>query len=361
MTQCARLAIAGYGLVGRRHGDAILQAPNAELVAVIDPGEVGQALAAQQNVAVYTNLATFLAAGGADGIVLATPNALHVEQALTCIEAGLPVLVEKPIATESADALSLVHAAQSMAVPLLVGHHRRHNPLIQTAKTLIEQGEIGQVRAVQATCWLYKPDEYFEAADWRKRRGAGPISVNLVHDVDLIRYLCGEVTTVRAVASPSKRGFENEDVASALLEFESGAVGTITVSDSVVAPWSWELTSREYPIYPPTPENCYMIGGSHGSLSVPDLRVWHYADGERNWWSPISSTVRKRAITDPLVNQIMNFAAVIRGEEEPVVTGEEGVRTLAVVEAIQQSATSGEVIHVSGSTEETPLRAVECT
>lgn len=357
--QKVRLAIAGYGLVGRRHADAILQTPDTELVAVIDPSETGTSLATQQGLSACASLNDFLADTSVDGIILATPNALHVEQALACVERGLPVLVEKPIATQAAEAEHLVGIARQREVPLLVGHHRRHNPLIQAAKTLIDSGEIGKVRAVQATCWFYKPDDYFDTAEWRKKRGAGPISVNLVHDVDLIRYLCGEVTTVRAVASPSARGFENEDVASALLTFESGAVGTITVSDSIVAPWSWELTSKEYPIYPPTPENCYLIGGSHGSLSVPDLRIWHYADGERNWWSPISSTAQKHQSTDPLVNQIENFAAVIRGKAGPVVTGEEGLRTLAVVEAIQRSAATGDTIELSQQTEASPLRAVE--
>ena len=220
--QMIRLAIAGYGLVGRRHGDAILQTPGIELAAVVDPNAGGRELATQQGAKAYQTLADFLAEGGADGIILATPNALHVEQALACVEADLPVLVEKPIATQSVEAEELVQVARARGVPLLVGHHRRHNPLIQKAKTIIDNGEIGEVRAVQATCWFYKPDDYFEMADWRQKRGAGPISVNLVHDVDLIRYLCGEVTTVRAVASPSARGFENEDVASALLEFETG-------------------------------------------------------------------------------------------------------------------------------------------
>lgn len=344
MPRTVKLAIAGYGLVGQRHGEAMQKTPQATFAAVIEPCEEPRRRAEQQGAVAFAALDAFLAEGGADGIILATPNALHVEQALACVDAGLPVLVEKPIATRSGDAEALVRVAHARGVPLLVGHHRRHNPLIRTAKALIEDGEIGQIRAVQATCWFYKPDEYFDTAEWRKKLGAGPVSVNLVHDIDLIRYLCGEVATVRAVACPSTRGFENEDVASALLELDNGAIVTITVSDSIVAPWSWELTSGEYPIYPPTPENCYLIGGSHGSLSVPDLRVWHYADGARNWWAPISATTTKRANTDPLVNQIENFAAVIRGQAAPVVTGAEGVRTLAVVEAIQHAAASGETV-----------------
>ena len=138
----------------------------------------------------------------------------------------------------------------------------RHNGMVKAAKAALDVGLIGRVRAVQATCWFYKPDYYFDAAPWRTRKGAGPISVNLVHDVDLLRHFCGEVRSVRAVSVPSARGFENEDLATAILTFEDGAVATISVSDSIVAPWSWELTARENPAYPATNESCYLIGGT---------------------------------------------------------------------------------------------------
>ena len=78
--------------------------------------------------------------------------------------------------------------------------------MVKTAKSAIESGAIGDVRAVQATCWFYKPDYYFDVAPWRTKKGAGPISVNLVHDVDLLRHFCGEVKSVRAISVPSKRG-----------------------------------------------------------------------------------------------------------------------------------------------------------
>ncbi len=276
-----------------------------------------------------------------DGVILATPTLLHVEQAMTCIDHKCPVLVEKPIGTSAQEALKLVQRAETRDVSLLVGHHRRHNPLIQKAKEVIEHGVIGNVRAVQGTCWFYKPDHYFEAAPWRKRGGAGPISVNLVHDIDLIRYLCGEVVAVQAVAAPSARGFENEDVASAVLEFGNGVIGTISVSDSVVAPWSWEFTSRENPKFPPMPESCYLIGGSEGSLSLPDLRVWTHLDRQQDWWTPLSATTLTRQAADPLVNQIAHFRDVILKKATPLVSGEEGVRTLQVIEAIQASAKHG--------------------
>ncbi|MCV0425126.1 MAG: Gfo/Idh/MocA family oxidoreductase [Roseibium sp.] len=333
-----RLAIAGLGLVGKRHAEAVALVPGVDLVATVDPNEDGRDTAASMGLPCFETIEGVLENAGVDGIILATPTLLHVEQAMACIEHGCPVLVEKPIGASALEAHALVQLAETRNVPLLVGHHRRYNPLIQKAKEAVESGVIGDVRAVQGTCWFYKPDSYFEAAPWRMRSGAGPVSVNLVHDIDLIRYLCGEVTAVQAVSAPSVRGFENEDVASALLEFSNGAVGTISVSDSIVAPWSWEFNSQENPKYPPMAESCYLIGGSEGSLSVPDLRVWTHQDRQQDWWTPLSATTLTRDASDPLVNQISHFKDVILRTAEPIVSGVEGLRTLQVIEAIQVSA-----------------------
>ncbi len=341
-----RLAVAGAGLVGRRHVSAIEKTDGVVLEAVVDPDTEARAYAADHGCLHFDRLEDLFENGRPDGVILATPTPLHVEQGLVCVARGLPALVEKPLAALADEAETLVGEARRGSVPLLVGHHRRHNPLIRKARDLISAGEIGQVRAVQATAWFYKPDGYFDVAPWRKEKGAGPISVNLVHDVDLMRHLCGEIVSVHAQATQSLRGFENEDVAAAVLRFENGAIGTISVSDSVVAPWSWELTSQEYPIYPRTSESCYLIGGSHGSLSLPDLRLWSHGR-ERDWWKPIGATAMVRDSSDPLLNQIAHFAAVIRGKETPLVSGEEGLRTLRVIEAIQTSARTGNPVMVS--------------
>lgn len=341
-----RLAIAGIGLVGQRHADAIAHVPGLSLCAVVDPSAGGKAEAEKRSAPWYDDLEAMIAAEAPDGVILSTPTKLHVTQGRACIDAGIPVLIEKPLADDLGAAAELVDHAEAANIALLVGHHRRHNPLIRKAQALIEGGEIGDVRAVQATCWFYKPDHYFDVAPWRKLKGAGPISVNLVHDIDLMRHLCGEIVTVQAQAAPSARGFENEDVAAALLTFENGAIGTIAVSDSIVSPWSWELTSHEYPAYPVTTQSAYQIGGSHGSLSIPDLTLWSHGE-QRDWWSPISATSVTREASDPLVNQMAHFGAVIREQDTPLVSGREGLRSLAVVDAIQRAAATGGTISLS--------------
>ena len=337
MTSSIRLALIGFGLIGRRHAGIIRRTPELELVAIVEPDTQAQQAAQRLQAPIYPDLAGMLAQASPDAVVLATPTPLHLEQGLACIAARLPVLIEKPIAVSASEAQVLVDSAHAADVPLLIGHHRRHNGAVQAAKAAIDSGVIGAIRAVQATCWFYKPDYYFAAAPWRTRPGAGPISVNLVHDVDLLRHFCGEVLSVQAVAAASRRGHANEDLASAILSFASGAIATISVADGIVAPWSWELTAHENPVYPATNESCYLIGGSQGGMSLPDLRVWRH-DQDPDWWAPINASSLLRHHQDPLAQQMQHFVEVIKRKQAPLVSGAEGLKSLAVVEAIAQSA-----------------------
>ena len=100
------------------------------------------------------------------------------------------------------------------------------------------------------------------------------------------------------------------------------------------------MTAAENPAYPVVPESCYRIAGTLGALSVPDLRLWTH-EGAPDWWSPIRATSLMRARADPLEAQIDHFLQVIRGQAEPLVSGREGLRSLAVLEAMQEAAGSG--------------------
>ncbi|MDX2155761.1 MAG: Gfo/Idh/MocA family oxidoreductase, partial [Hyphomicrobiaceae bacterium] len=292
----------------------------------------------------HRSLEGLLAQDRPDGMILATPNQLHVEHGLDCIAAEVPVLIEKPIAADVADGRRLVEAAERTGVPVLVGHHRRHNPLVAAARRAIAEGRLGTIVAVQASCWFYKPDGYFDVA-WRRQPGAGPVFINLIHDIDTLRFLCGETETVQAMESAATRRHDVEDSAAILIRFRSGAIATVTVSDTIVAPWSWELTAAENPAYPATGEPCYRIGGTQGSLSLPDLGLWIY-EGERSWWEPIRREAIAATASDPLALQLTHFLRVIRGDEAPLVSARDGLETLRVVAAVKQSAGSGALVRL---------------
>ena len=345
-SELLRIAIIGFGLVGLRHAEALEKVDGVQLCAVADPSDESLEQASAKAVPHFDQLDKLIEKTSPDGVILATPTTLHATHARLCIDADIPVLIEKPLAINAIEGRAIVQHAQAKNVQIMVGHHRRFNPIIQKAHKVISEGQIGDVKSVHATCWFYKPDSYFDVAPWRKFDGAGPISVNLAHDIDLIRHLCGEIAEVQAQATPSSRGYENEEVAVALLRFANGAVGTVSVSDGIVAPWSWEFTSREYPLYPFTGQSAYQIGGTQGSLSIPDLSLWTH-DQARDWWSPMSANVLSCDLSDPLINQIKHFASVIRKNALPLVSGREGLRTLAVIEAIQIAAKTGRRIQLA--------------
>lgn len=339
------LAVVGAGAIGRRHVEHILAEPQARLHSVVDPTDAARAFAAERGLVWFANIPDMLAKGRPDGVIVATPNRLHVEHGLAAIAAGLPALVEKPLADDLSGARRLVAAAEAAGVALLTGHHRRHNPMIARARQIVAEGRLGRLVAAHSFFWLMKPDDYFDVA-WRREAGAGPVLLNLIHDIDLLRHLCGEVEEVKAFQSNAVRGYPVDETTVALLRFANGALGTVNVSDTVVAPWSWEQTSGENPAYPSTGQICLHLAGTQGALAIPRLELWSNPD-TRSWWSPFRMERFVAADEDPLRRQIRQFCAVIRGEAAPLVSGREGLMTLAVVEAVQRAARTGEAVKVA--------------
>jgi predicted dehydrogenase len=235
----------------------------------------------------------------------------------------------------------LVAASKATGVPVLVGHHRRHNPLIVRAHELVHGGALGRLTTVTALWQLRKPDSYFEVP-WRREPGAGMLLTNLIHDLDLLRHLCGEVRQVQAITSHAVRGFANEDCAAVLLQFDSGVLGSLTGSDAVAAPWSWELDSGENPVYPrQSDQPCYLLAGTGGALSIPQLKRWHYAEVDGGWHQPLLPVQESFSADEALRLQLQHFVQVVRREVEPLVSAADAARTLALVEAIREAAESG--------------------
>ncbi|WP_147111652.1 Gfo/Idh/MocA family protein [Tateyamaria sp. syn59] len=332
-----RIGVAGVGLIGRQHLDAIERASGVTVAGVFDP-----ALKEEVPWPIVNSLSEL--AAQSDGVILAVPNHLHADMAMKLIDADCPILIEKPFTATAADGVAVVQAATKAGVPILVGHHRRHNPLVVKAHEIIAEGKLGTVTTVQGTCWLPKPDDYFAQA-WRQGAGAGPLFINLIHDIDLLMYLCGPISHVQAMESSAVRGAEAEEVTVATLRFASGALGTVNLSDVALGPWSWELTAGENPAYPKTDQSSYLIGGTKGSLSLPNLSLWTQKGGP-DWWAPINQTRVPLPLSDPLKAQILHFAEVIKGKAEPLVSGADGLRAVQVIEAIKTAAGSGQVVSV---------------
>jgi len=346
-----RIAIAGMGLIGRRHADLVMNNPNCVLDAVIDPDEAAVGAVHSLGVKYYRTIDEYLSVGSARsncGMIIATPNHFHFDNAMKCISAQLPILVEKPFVTVISQGKSIIRAAREAGVSVLVGHHRRYNPLLQKAQQIIETGRLGIVTVVVGLALYYKPDDYFEVAPWRREQGGGPIMINMIHEVDDLRMLLGEIEWVYAVANNRIRKHIVEDTATVMFGFSNGALGMFALSDASSSGWSWELCSGENSDYPfISDEDCYLISGTQGSLGVPTLRLRSYAQ-RASWNEPLLSEVIEVEKKDSLMGQLEHFCDVIRGISRPQVSAENGLRNVEIVAAIRESVESGARIDCGG-------------
>ena len=337
-----RLGLIGAGLIGRRHAELIAADSDLDLVGIADPADAGRELARRHGADHHDDFRELIDRHALDGVVIAAPNQLHAEIGLACLEQGLPLLVEKPIADTFEAGAALVRAAEGRGLPLLVGHHRRFNAAVEATHAMLRGGRIGDLVAVAAVWGVRKPDDYFEAAAWRRAEGGGPVLINLIHDIDCLRHFAGEIEEVRAITSNVQRGFEVEDTAAALLRFASGALGTVTLTDCAPSPWGWEAGSNDNPGIAGSGRNCYRFFGTAGSLEFPNLVLWRHDGGAAgDWRQPLHATPCPQPSNDALAAELRHFGRVIRGEEPPRVSGREGLATLSATLAVKESARSG--------------------
>ena len=341
-----QIAVAGAGLIGRTHIGLIQASPACALAGIVDPAAGAAATAQAAGVPRYETLGALFTAQRPDGVIVATPNQLHLQNGLDCIAAGVPALIEKPLADSVEAGMRLRDAAERAGARILVGHHRVHSPLLATACTIVHQGTLGRLVAVIGSAMFYKPDSYFAEAPWRREAGGGPILINMIHEIGSLRALCGEISAVQAFASNATRGFPVEDTVAINLRFANGALGTFLLSDTAASGRSWEQTAQENKSYATyADEDCYVIVGTDGSLAVPTMHLKTYAaKQDRSWWNPMQSEVAATDRADPLQRQLEHFCAVIRGEAVPRVTAGDGLANLRVTEAIAQAARTGKAI-----------------
>lgn len=361
-----RIAVVGVGpLVGLPHAKRILSLSAAGgevvLVAVCDLDPI--AVASELGVKGYTNAFTMAKEEELHGVVIASPTHLHTPLAKQVIAGAQErngntlraILVEKPIAHTVESGEELISVAKAAGVELLVGHQRRHSRMSQAAKQILTSPDFGSLRAMTGMWALLKPASYFdEGPQWRKEKGkGGPILINLIHDIDLIRHLTGqEVVSAFAMTGKQTRpGSEVEDTGCVSLTMSNGVVCSFLFSDATPSPWNYEFATGENPKYPSLPAAakdaaCLTFLGGSKSLAFPSLQTFSYdvKGQEPGWDAPLQvarGVIDESISADPLVTQMLHFAEVCRGTKAPLCTGRDGVNSLAATLAIAQSADLG--------------------
>ena len=356
-----KLALIGFGVIGKRHLLASGEVDHVDIVAIADPSFVdgsikAAAVSALKETAyagslpiessLYSSTTEMLDQVKPDGVIVATPTEHHLEPSLLSLKAGAHVLIEKPIMANLDECAQVIKLSKSSQKHVLVAHQRRYYSFVETARKIISDGEIGQLVCVSGQWTMRKPVAYYQA-DWRKKWQAGPILTNLIHDMDMIRYIAGDVTSLSAETASNVMGFEKEDTAAILLRFANGALGTFLLSDQSHSPWSWEHGFGENAAFPPSGQNSMRFMGTEGSLDFPNLNLWKSKSGESCWNNIIVGEPLDSQIEDAYIQQLMHFADVINGECAPRVSAKDATATLQATLAVYKASETGRRVELT--------------
>ncbi len=266
-----RFAIVGCGVIHGTHVDAIRALPDdAELVAVCDEvAEVAQKAGEKHGVPFFTDLDTMLREADFDGLAVCTPSGLHAKNGIAAAKAGKHVVVEKPIDVSLKAADALITACRENNVKLVVISQHRYSSGMKELKRYIEEGRLGKLVYGESVTKWFRTQEYYDSGGWRGTwalDGGGALMNQGVHYVDMLRWTMGPVRSVSAtMGTLGHERIEVEDIVSATIEFENGAVGTLLASTDF------------YPGY----KQALEVYGTNGTVIVENskLKHAHFADG----------------------------------------------------------------------------------
>ena len=338
------IGIIGGGNISDTHARAAAAIPGVRVVACYGSNRERTArLAERHDATVYDDLDAFLGHRPMDVVAIGSPSGLHAEQGIKAARRGLHVLSEKPldITTERADAL--IDACRAAGVKLGVFFQDRLRPAIIDIKRMLDEGELGSPVMISGRVKWYRPPEYYSGSKWRGTwtlDGGGALMNQAIHTVDLVQWLFGPVARVSAAVATRVHNIEVEDTAVAVIEFASGALGSIEAATSL------------FPGYPRRLE----VTGSKGTVILEDDRIVR-ADLQSNAGKPAIAAaavpppenVASPVVSDASAHQrvIEDFIRAIRNNTVPSCDGREGRRSVQLVEAIYAAARSGQPVVVS--------------
>ena len=189
-----QLLVLGAGLIGARHAQAIKAHTGCNLVGVVEPN---QSLYRDANTTYFSNISQVIAP--VDGVIIATPTNLHCENGIYAARKSWDILIEKPVTASLEQAKELSQVIQESGIASLVGHHRRYHPSVQALKSLVKGKKIGTAVTASMIWAMRKPDAYFEQ-NWRSTEGS-PVMINIVHDLDLLRFIFGDIAKITGFGS----------------------------------------------------------------------------------------------------------------------------------------------------------------
>ena len=329
-----RVGVIGVGSIGFNHARVLSELGDVELAAVVDVNErAAQAIAHRYRVHAYTDYVRMLDGEQLDAVTIAVPTNNHLEVALEAIQRGIPLLIEKPIASTVEEGRQLVAAAEARCVLLMVGHIERFNPSVTALKAHLADGELGRVFQIDAHRQGPFPDRV---------RDVGVVIDLAVHDLDVMRYVSGaEITRVYAETERHIHSVR-EDLVCALTRMSDGTIGTLTIN--------WLTPTKIRELY---------VTGERGMFRLDyltqDLFFFENALASGPKWETIrvlrgvseGRMIRHVIVKkEPLRAELEAFCAAVLAKAPAPVSGADGLKALELAQALVASGLSHQAIEL---------------
>jgi UDP-N-acetyl-2-amino-2-deoxyglucuronate dehydrogenase len=326
--------IIGCGAIARWHGDAVNSVAGARLIACTDVNEKSLAdFSGHYSIKGCRDAAELLSDSEVDAVSICTPSGLHKDICVLAARHKKHIVVEKPMALTTAECDEIIKACSENNVKVQVISQNRFKHNVRYLKQAVSEGRLGRIVSADIYMKYNRSPEYYKSSSWKgtwRMDGGGALMNQGIHGIDMLLFIMGRVKSVYGYARTLARDIEVEDTASAVLEFENGALGVIQGTTSV------------YPGYPRRLE----INGEKGSVVLVEgnIEVWDVEGLEK----PSEQNQGGSSHNDPLafsieghILQIEDMVSAINDNRDPFVSQYEGRKPVELITAIYQSSKTG--------------------
>jgi predicted dehydrogenase len=329
MTDKMKFGLIGAGGIAQAYAQAFENTPTSKLVAVADIRmEAAKALAEGLGAEHYPSYEAMISSEQLDAVIICTPPTTHLEISTYCLENGINVLCEKPLSVDSTSAKLMIGCAQAKGLILTMASKFRYVEDMIKAKSLMMSGILGEVVLFE--------NAFTARVDMTNRwnsnpaiSGGGVLIDNGTHSIDIMRYFLGPLAQVQVVEGKRIQGLDVEDTVQIFAKSESGVMGNVDLS------WSINKNLDYY----------VRIYGSQGTISI-GWKESKYKQTSSPDWVVFGHGYDK---VQAFQRQIENFAHAIRGEQALLITAEDALASVEVMEA---------AYHAMGRTQWTPVQSV---
>lgn len=329
-------AIIGLGSIADFHLQAIREVSGARLAAVSSRDEQrAREFAEREGCGWTADYRELLRRPDVDVVCVTTSSGSHYAIGLDVLLAGKHLVVEKPAAMTTEQAVRLIGAAEERSLLMSVISQRRFEPQHQAIRRALDEGKLGRLLLAEVTCPYYRSQEYYDSSPWRGTiaEDGGALMNQAIHSIDLLLWLVGShVRSVSGMTATQTHRMEAEDLGMAMLAFDNGAFGRIMASTSIRPGFSPRLA----------------LYGERGSIVAEGTAIVHWSVPDDPEPASHEAAAGGGGVSDPRsistafhAMQLQDVADALRDGKKPAVTGEDGARAVALIEAIYRSAREG--------------------